>query len=74
MKYLVAKYKLPDHWYPSDLQQRAKIDAYLNWHHHTVRVGCAHTIFHKVNCLYSDDDMIQYAPYDHACSAYLECR
>ncbi len=48
MKYLVCKHKLPDHWYPADLQQQAKIDEYLHWHHANLRVGAAHTIFNKV--------------------------
>ena len=48
MTYLVRKYKLPDHWYPSDLQKRAKIDEYLHWHHMFLRRGAAHTVFQKV--------------------------
>ncbi len=48
MKYLVSKYKLPDHWYPADLQQQARIEEYLHWHHTNLRVGAAHTIFNKV--------------------------
>ena len=50
MKYLVSKYKLPDHWYPADLKRQVKIDEYLHWHHGNLRVGAAHTIFNKV-CL-----------------------
>lgn len=49
MTYLVHKYKLPDHWYPSDLQKRAKIDEYLHWHHTFLRRGAAVTIFQKVH-------------------------
>ena len=48
MRYLVQKHKLPDHWYPADLQKRVKIDEYLDWHHLNLRVGAAHTIFFKV--------------------------
>ena len=48
MRYLVQKYKLPDHWYPSEPQRRAKIDEYLDWHHQNLRVGAAHTLFLKV--------------------------
>lgn len=48
MKYLVQKYKLPDHWFPNDLKRQAKINEYLDWHHHNLRVGAAHTIFQKV--------------------------
>ena len=37
MTYLVDKYNLPDHWYPKELQKRAKIDEYLHWHHNYLR-------------------------------------
>ncbi len=47
MKYLAQKYSIPDHWYPSDLEKRAKINEYLDWHHQNLRVGAAHTIFHQ---------------------------
>ncbi|KFP74514.1 Glutathione S-transferase theta-1, partial [Acanthisitta chloris] len=31
--YLAQKFKTPDHWYPSDLQKRARVDEYLSWQH-----------------------------------------
>ena len=52
MTYLIGKYHLPDHWYPSELRKRAKIDEYLHWHHTFLRRGAAITIFQKV-CLAS---------------------
>ncbi len=48
MKYLVSKHKLPDHWYPADLQQQARIEEYLHWHHTNLRMGAANLIFNKV--------------------------
>ncbi|NXL84571.1 GSTT1 transferase, partial [Alectura lathami] len=35
--YLTRKFKTPDHWYPSDLQKRAKVDEYLAWQHTSIR-------------------------------------
>ncbi|XP_068098638.1 glutathione S-transferase theta-1-like [Hyperolius riggenbachi] len=29
--YMAEKYKMPDHWYPSDLQKRARVVEYLSW-------------------------------------------
>jgi len=39
MRYLVSKYNLPDHWYPSNPEHRAKVDEYLDWHHLNTRAG-----------------------------------
>jgi len=33
--------KVEDHWYPTDIVARAKIDEYLSWHHANIRLGCA---------------------------------
>ncbi|XP_055511929.1 glutathione S-transferase theta-3-like [Leucoraja erinacea] len=37
LKYLAGKYKTPDHWYPANLQQRARVDEYLAWQHTAIR-------------------------------------
>ncbi|KAM3936711.1 glutathione S-transferase theta-1-like [Leptodactylus fuscus] len=31
--YLANKYNTPEHWYPSDLQKRARVNEYLAWQH-----------------------------------------
>ena len=49
MKYFIDKYQLPDHWYPSDTQKRAKIEEYLNWHGNGIRMGAAGYMFNKVS-------------------------
>ena len=41
MRYLVSKYNLPDHWYPSNPECRARVDEYLDWHHTNTRAGAA---------------------------------
>ena len=48
LKYIATKYKLPDHWYPSDVQRRAKVDEYLSWHASNLRMGAAGMLFQKV--------------------------
>ncbi|XP_072443153.1 glutathione S-transferase theta-3-like [Chiloscyllium punctatum] len=46
LKYLACKYKTPDHWYPADLQRRARVDEYLAWQHMTIRYqGCRIYVF-----------------------------
>ena len=39
LKYLAQKYSasVPDHWYPADLQQRARVNEYLSWQHTNLR-------------------------------------
>ena len=51
LTYLVDKYHLPDHWYPKDLQKRAKVDEYLHWHHNNLRRGGA-VFYFNVGGLY----------------------
>lgn len=46
--YLTRKYKVPDHWYPQDLQARARVDEYLAWQHTTLRRNCLRALWHKV--------------------------
>jgi len=37
-KYLATSRKVADHWYPSELKHRARIEAYLQWHSIMVRL------------------------------------
>ncbi|XP_049646722.1 glutathione S-transferase theta-1-like [Suncus etruscus] len=46
--YLTRKYKVPDHWYPQDLQARARVDEYLAWQHVNLRRNCIRALWHKV--------------------------
>lgn len=46
--YLSRKYKAPDHWYPQDLQTRARVDEYLAWQHTGLRRSCLRALWHKV--------------------------
>lgn len=38
---------MPDHWYPSNPQQKAKVDEYLEWHHNGIRLGAGGYIYRK---------------------------
>uniref|UniRef100_A0A8C5YEE6 glutathione transferase n=1 Tax=Microcebus murinus TaxID=30608 RepID=A0A8C5YEE6_MICMU len=46
--YLARKYEAPDHWYPQDLQGRARVDEYLAWQHTALRRNCLRALWHKV--------------------------
>ncbi|XP_006048174.1 glutathione S-transferase theta-1 isoform X3 [Bubalus kerabau] len=46
--YLARKYKVPDHWYPQDLQACARVDEYLAWQHTALRRNCLRALWHKV--------------------------
>jgi len=41
LKYLSDKYQVADHWYPKDLQHRARVDCFMSWYHLTLRAGGA---------------------------------
>ncbi|XP_073530532.1 glutathione S-transferase theta-3-like isoform X2 [Phyllobates terribilis] len=47
LQYLASKYKTPDHWYPSDLQKRARVDEYLSWQHTNTRPHSARLFWVK---------------------------
>ncbi|ELW72605.1 Glutathione S-transferase theta-1 [Tupaia chinensis] len=46
--YLTRKYKVPDHWYPRDLQACARVDEYLSWQHTALRRNCLRALWHKI--------------------------
>ncbi|KAJ3614473.1 hypothetical protein NHX12_018045 [Muraenolepis orangiensis] len=37
MQYLAEKFQTPDHWYPRDLHQRARVNEFLSWQHMALR-------------------------------------
>ena len=45
LRYLHETRHCEDHWYPSDLKKRAKVDQYLDWEHTHLRYGCAGIVF-----------------------------
>lgn len=49
MEYLAAtRPGVADHWYPTDVQRRSKINSVLDWHHLNLRRGSMTLVFHKV--------------------------
>jgi len=48
LRYICNKYNLPDHWYPTDIQKRSKVDEYLSWHHTNTRLGATDITFGKL--------------------------
>ncbi|CAF3881204.1 unnamed protein product, partial [Rotaria sp. Silwood1] len=49
MRYICTSRNLPNHYYPNDIKQRAKVDYWLDWHHMNLRHGSLRLI--KVNFL-----------------------
>ncbi|XP_005812572.1 glutathione S-transferase theta-3-like [Xiphophorus maculatus] len=41
LQYLVQKCLLADHWFPAELQQRARVNEYLSWQHLNLRSHCS---------------------------------
>ncbi|CAD7696504.1 unnamed protein product [Ostreobium quekettii] len=50
MAYLAQKHRglVPDHWYPEDIRERAKVDSLLHWWHTTVRFGASSLVRERV--------------------------
>ncbi|CAF1461174.1 unnamed protein product, partial [Didymodactylos carnosus] len=44
MRYICASRNLPDHYYPNDIKQRARVDYWLDWHHMNLRFGSSRLI------------------------------
>uniref|UniRef100_A0A8C6WJM9 glutathione transferase n=1 Tax=Neogobius melanostomus TaxID=47308 RepID=A0A8C6WJM9_9GOBI len=40
MEYMAEKFNTPDHWFPKDLQKRARVNEYLSWQHLGIRRVC----------------------------------
>lgn len=41
LEYLVQKCAVADHWFPAELQQRARVNEYLSWQHLNLRSHCS---------------------------------
>lgn len=48
LRYLAAKYQVPDHWYPSKLEDCARVDECLEWTDSNMRAGASGYFFNKV--------------------------
>ena len=48
LRYLAAKYQTPDHWYPSNLESRARVDEFLDWTDPNIRAGATGYFYNKV--------------------------
>jgi glutathione S-transferase len=49
LRYLCREKNVPDHWYPKDSKQQAKVDEYLEWQHLDTRLSCAMYFQYKVS-------------------------
>jgi len=48
LRYLAAKYKVPDHWYPRKLEDRSRVDEYLEWNDSNIRAAAMGFFYNKV--------------------------
>ncbi|XP_029915274.1 glutathione S-transferase theta-1a [Myripristis murdjan] len=50
LQYMVQKFaaSVPEHWYPADLQTRARVDEYLSWQHTGIRASGSKVFLLKV--------------------------
>lgn len=46
MRYITARFAVPNHWYPVDPRVRARVDEQLDWHHAHSRKGVPY-FFHR---------------------------
>ena len=46
--YLADAFSIDNQWYPKNIQVRARINAYLHWHHQGVRGPCIQYLFEKI--------------------------
>jgi len=52
MMYLAEKFHTPDHWYPADLQKRARVNEYLSWQHSAIRIYGSRILWFSVSKAY----------------------
>ena len=48
-KYMIGKLGCEDHWYPKSLQQRAKVNEYLDWQQSNIMPWCAMVFLQDVS-------------------------
>lgn len=48
MEYLASKYKCAPHWYPSDVEKRAKVNEFISWYHLELRYPVSGYSYNKV--------------------------
>lgn len=47
LAYLAGAFAVAEHWYPREVQVRARVDWYLHWHHSHLRLSCG-TYFYRM--------------------------
>ncbi|XP_076853948.1 glutathione S-transferase theta-2 [Brachyhypopomus gauderio] len=48
LKYLATNFSVPEHWYPTHPERRAKVDEYTAWHHMNTRLHAAKVFIYQV--------------------------
>ena len=54
LQYLINKYKISGHWYPTDIRQRARLVEYVMWHYSAsgLRMGAVMIFVEQVGIFY----------------------
>ncbi|XP_069703060.1 uncharacterized protein [Periplaneta americana] len=72
LRYLCRERNVPDHWYPKDSKQQARVDEYLEWQHLDTRASCAMFVQIKNKQKHSNNELHGMSSHCSICKNYNE--